>query len=149
MCGRAFNTSNSGSRGSGFKPRPSRSSLDKKLYSTLSLFTQVYIWIPATYCLRVNLRWTIIPFRGGVAILLSMLHARETGISSDFWAFGSCGPLPYLFNSQKLWNCSWCCDKHTCIAYKTIPEDIGGIRSQASSLRFVTNGFTCGKWFIG
>ena len=25
-------------------------SLDKELYSTLSLFTQVYKWIPATYC---------------------------------------------------------------------------------------------------
>ena len=25
-------------------------SLDKKLYSTLSLFTQVYKWAPATYC---------------------------------------------------------------------------------------------------
>ena len=25
-------------------------SLDKELYSTLSLFTQVYIWVRATYC---------------------------------------------------------------------------------------------------
>ena len=25
-------------------------SLDKELYSTLSLFTQVYKWVPATYC---------------------------------------------------------------------------------------------------
>ena len=25
-------------------------SLDKKLYSILSLFTQVYKWVPATYC---------------------------------------------------------------------------------------------------
>ena len=38
MCGRAVNTSNSGSRGSGFKPRPLSSSLDNKGYSTL-LFT--------------------------------------------------------------------------------------------------------------
>ena len=38
MCGRAVNTSNSRSRGSGFKPRPSLSSLDNKRYSTL-LFT--------------------------------------------------------------------------------------------------------------
>ena len=38
MCFRAVNTSNSGSRGSGFKPRPSCSSLDNKSYSTL-LFT--------------------------------------------------------------------------------------------------------------
>ena len=38
MCGRAVNNSNSRSRGSGFKPRLSRSSLDNKRYSTL-LFT--------------------------------------------------------------------------------------------------------------
>ena len=25
-------------------------SLDKELYSTRSLFTQVYKWVPATYC---------------------------------------------------------------------------------------------------
>ena len=25
-------------------------SLDKELYSTLSLFTQVYKWVPTTYC---------------------------------------------------------------------------------------------------
>ena len=25
-------------------------SLDKELYSTLSLFTQLYKWVPATYC---------------------------------------------------------------------------------------------------
>ena len=30
-------------------------SLDKELYSTLSLFTQVYKWVPATYCWRVTL----------------------------------------------------------------------------------------------
>ena len=39
-------------------------SLDKELYSTLSLFTQVYKWVPATYCLGVTLQWTSIPSRG-------------------------------------------------------------------------------------
>jgi len=29
-------------------------SLDKELYSTLSLFTQVYKWVPAKYCLGGN-----------------------------------------------------------------------------------------------
>ena len=29
-------------------------SLDKELYSTLSLFTQVYKWVPATYCWGAN-----------------------------------------------------------------------------------------------
>ena len=31
-------------------------SLDKELYSTLSLFTQVYKWVPETYCWGVMLR---------------------------------------------------------------------------------------------
>ena len=44
-------------------------SLDKELYSTLSLFTQVYKWVPATYCWGVTLRWTSIPSRGGLAVL--------------------------------------------------------------------------------
>ena len=35
-------------------------SLDRELYSTLSLFTQVYKWVPATYCWGVTLRWTSI-----------------------------------------------------------------------------------------
>ena len=30
-------------------------SLDKERYSTLSLFTQVYKWVPATYCWGVSL----------------------------------------------------------------------------------------------
>ena len=60
-----------------------RVSLDKELYSTLSLFTQVYKWVLVTYCWGVTMRWTSIPFRGGwIAILLSMLHAKETRISS-------------------------------------------------------------------
>ena len=56
--------------------------LDKELYSTLSLFTHVYKWVAVTYSLGVTLRWTSIPSRGGVAILLGMLHATKTGISS-------------------------------------------------------------------
>ena len=54
-------------------------SLDKELYSTLSLFTQVYKCVPATYCWAVTLQWTSIPSKGGVAILLGMFHAKETG----------------------------------------------------------------------
>ena len=48
VTGRAVNTSVSGSEG----PRLARRvvSLDKELYPTLSLFTQVYNWVPATYC---------------------------------------------------------------------------------------------------
>ena len=36
----------------------------KELYSTLSVFTQLYKWVPATYCWRVTLRWISIPYRG-------------------------------------------------------------------------------------
>ena len=39
-------------------------SLNKELHSTLSLFTQVYKWVPATYCWRITLRWISIPSRG-------------------------------------------------------------------------------------
>ena len=38
-------------------------SSDKELYHTLSLFTQEYKWVPATYCWGVTLRWTSIPSR--------------------------------------------------------------------------------------
>ena len=66
---------------SGVQALPAASFWYKKLYSTLSLFTQVYIWVPATYYLGVTLRWTSIPSRGA-AILLGLLHVKETGISS-------------------------------------------------------------------
>ena len=47
-------------------------SLDKKLYSTLSLFTQLYKWVPVTYCWGVNMETTSIPSRRGLAILLGV-----------------------------------------------------------------------------
>ena len=75
--------------------------LDKELYSTLCLFTQVYKWVSATYCGggggNLTLRWTIIQSREGVAILLGMLHATETVISSGSLGLGSSMPLPFLF----------------------------------------------------
>ena len=43
-------------------------SLGKKLYSILSLFTQVYKWVPAIIMLGVTLRWTSIPSRGSTNI---------------------------------------------------------------------------------
>jgi len=61
-------------------------SLDRELYSTLSLFTQVYKWVPEIYCWGggVTLQWTsILSRQGGVTILLGMLHAKETRISSS------------------------------------------------------------------
>ena len=58
-------------------------SLDKELYSTLSLFTQLYKWVPATYCWGGNL-------------------AKETGISSgrlDLWLLCA---LTFCFTAAKL-----------------------------------------------
>ena len=39
-------------------------SLDKRFYSSLSRFSQVYKWVPATYYWGITLRWTSIPSRG-------------------------------------------------------------------------------------
>ena len=51
----AYYNSNSGSGGPGVKRRLAIVSLDKELYSTLSLFSQVYKWVPATYWWGVTL----------------------------------------------------------------------------------------------
>ena len=53
-----------GSRGQGSSLARRIVSLDKKRYSTSSLFTHVHIWVSATYCWGVTLRWTSIPSRG-------------------------------------------------------------------------------------
>ena len=51
-------------------------------------------------------------FQGGVAILLGMLHAKETGVSS-----GSSGPLPYLYVSAVGCDCTiWVCGR---LGYKS------------------------------
>ena len=65
--------------------------LDKELYSTLSLFTQVYKWVPATYFCGETLGWTSILSMGGVAIFLGMLHATETRNK-----LRACGPLAHV-----------------------------------------------------
>ena len=58
------------SRGRWFEPGHCHRvvSLDKKLYSTLSLFTQVYKWVPAITMLGGNLAMDKHPIQGGVAI---------------------------------------------------------------------------------
>ena len=89
---------------SGVQALPAASFWYKKLYSTLSLFTQVYIWVPATYYLGVTLRWTSIPSRG-TAILLGLLHVKETGISScrlSLWLL--CAFFGLFFFTSVGWN---------------------------------------------
>ena len=62
---RAINTSNFGSKGPGFTPRPSRCF---RRQGTLLPFVPLYpgVCVPATYCSGVTLRWTSIPSGGGV-----------------------------------------------------------------------------------
>jgi len=51
-------------------------SLDKELYSTLSLFTQVHKWVPVTYCWGVTLRWTGLSLRFQVSGYLLLVAAE-------------------------------------------------------------------------
>ena len=86
---------------SGVQALPSAFFWHKKLYSTLSLFTQVYIWVPATYHLGVTPRWTSIPSRGA-AILRGLLHVKETGISSGRLSLWLLCAFFSLFSSLRL-----------------------------------------------
>ena len=80
------NTSNSRSGGPGFTSLTRHVvSLDKELYSTLSIFTQVYKWVPTSYCWgggggNPAMHWHAV--QRGEAKLQGMLHAKETGLSS-------------------------------------------------------------------
>ena len=81
-------------------------SLDQELYSTLSLFIQVYKWVLATYCEGARGRggegargrggrgsipaMDQHPVQGEVAILLGMLHATGIGISAPPLSFYVC-----------------------------------------------------------
>ena len=69
-------------------------SLDKKLYSTWSLSTQVYEMVTGDILLGITLRWTSIPSRGEKKYP-QLLHATETGLSSGHVGLlGSCATLP-------------------------------------------------------
>ena len=59
-----FNTSNSGSRGTRFKPRQFRCFLRQGALLHLVSLLPVYKWVPATFCWWVTMRWTSIPSRG-------------------------------------------------------------------------------------
>ena len=64
----------------GSSPARRVASLDKELYSTLSLFAQVYKWVPASYCWGITLRWTT-SRPGGRSNTPRHASAKETGIS--------------------------------------------------------------------
>ena len=54
----------------------------RQLTLTMSLFTQVYKWVPANLMLGVTLRWTIIPSEGGVAIYLGISSSTDGPLGS-------------------------------------------------------------------
>ena len=72
-------------------------SLDKELYPTLSLFTQVYKWVLATYCWGITLWWTSI-HPGGSSNTPKCFMLIKLRLAVVVWAFGSCAPspLPYV-----------------------------------------------------
>ena len=76
-------------------------SIDKELYSTLSLFTQVYKWVLATYCWEGNLVMDKHPIQGGVAIFLG---TSCKGNRDKLWPFG---PLARVHLSLSFF-CVWC-----------------------------------------
>ena len=71
----------------GSSPARRAVSLNKEFYSPLFLYTQVYKWVPATFCWRVTLRRTSIPSRG-IAILVGMLYALCLRHRDKFRSFG-------------------------------------------------------------
>ena len=73
---------------------------EKELYSTLSLFTQVYKWVPVTNCWGEPCNG--LAFLPGVVSINIPRHALCYGNWNMLWTavcfFGSCVPLPSLFS---------------------------------------------------
>ena len=67
-------------------------SLGKELYPTLSLFTQVYKWVPATYCITQHTAG------GGLTSHPegSSNTPRHASCYKNWYKLRPCGPLPYL-----------------------------------------------------
>ena len=77
-------------------------SLDKKLYSALSLFTQVYKWVPAIIMLgRVTLLWTSFPSRGDIPSHFMLqkpeLSASPMGLLARMQTLPLLSQLPKLY----------------------------------------------------
>ena len=82
-------------------------SLDKELYSTLSLFTQVCKWVPAKHCLGVTLQWTSIPSRR------SSNTPRHASCYGNRYKLRPCGPLACVrlyFNPSRDVHRDQCCE---------------------------------------
>ena len=72
VCGLMVSALDSGSNGPGLSPGRGTvlCSWARHFTPIVPLSTQVYKWVPANLLLGVTLRWTSIPSRGGVEILL-------------------------------------------------------------------------------
>ena len=80
LCGRAVNTSNSGSGGPRVQATPVALFPQTRNFAPLCLSSPVYKWVPATYCcLGLNPAIDQHPVQGEVALLIGLLHATETG----------------------------------------------------------------------
>ena len=103
VCGRVVNSSNSGSGGPGFKPLPVALFPYTRNFTLLGLSSlRLYKWVPATYYWGVTCDG-LASHPGGVAILLSMLHANESGISSGrlgLWLMCAFTFMPYIVSQQ-------------------------------------------------
>ena len=90
MCGRAVNTSNSGSGGLGSSLARRIVSLDEECYSTLSLFAQVYKWEQVTYC------WGV-PYDGQVSCPGGSNNTPKlASCYGNRYKLRSCGPLAHV-----------------------------------------------------
>ena len=88
MCGRVVNTLTSGSGGPRVRPRQLRCVLRQvTLLHFISLHPGVFKWVPATYCWEKTCKG-LASHVGGLAGLLGMLHAKETGISPEYLGLG-------------------------------------------------------------
>ena len=133
MCSRAVNTSNSGSGGPVLKPRPSRCFLRQ---GTLLHFVSLHPGVKkgtGDILLWGNPAMDQHPVQGGVAILLGLLHATETG-----YKLRPCQPLALVrlyfcmigdirkFHTPSLW-------RHLLLKY--IDKHLGSFAVEQLSLR--------------
>ena len=113
----------------------------------VSLYTQVYKWVPTNLILGVTLRWTSIPSRGGggggkrVEVLVASCYRNLSNLLTN-------GPLDScadLLNALQVLSCSnlvidtWC--EKTFLCFLSLPRVIYIMQSsdQPTAVRFLLN----------
>ena len=115
MCGLAANTSNSGSGGPGFKLRPLRCFLRQGTL-LLVVFPHPGVKMGTSDILpgggggNPAMEWY--PVQGGVAILLGMLHAKETRISCGHLGLWLMCAFTFFYHSHKMHLLGSCTDQN-------------------------------------